>query len=55
VNVDGATRGCPSLASCATIFRGSRGEYVGSFSAFLGVQTSISVEFIWVIYVLKHA
>jgi len=45
VNTDGATRGYPSLASCADIFRGSRGKYIGSFSTFLLVQISIYVEF----------
>lgn len=36
VNMDGADRGSPGLASCAEIFRGSMGEYVrGGFLPFL--------------------
>jgi len=31
-NIDGATRGCPGLASCYGIFRGSSDDYLCSFS-----------------------
>jgi len=41
VNTDGAARGCPSFSTCAGIFRGSKGEYIGSFSSFLGIQKSL--------------
>jgi len=37
VNIDGATGGCCGLSTCTNIFRESRGEYVDSFSALLGV------------------
>jgi len=33
VNTDGVTRGCPGFLACACIFRGSRGEYIDSFSS----------------------
>jgi len=41
VNTDGGARGCPGFAACTCIFRGSRGEYIDSFSSFLGVQKSL--------------
>lgn len=41
VNTDGATCDSPGLAACASLFRGSRGQYIGSFSAFLGEQNSL--------------
>jgi len=34
VNIDGATKGCPSLASCIDTFKGSQSEYVDIFSTF---------------------
>ena len=33
INTDGAARGCPGLATCGGIFRGSMGEFIGAFSA----------------------
>jgi len=38
VNTDGVTKGYFGLIPCVSIFRGSRGEYMGSFSAFLGYK-----------------
>jgi len=32
------------MAACAGIFRVNRGEYIGSFSYFLGVQNTIYAE-----------
>jgi len=57
VNMDGADRGSPGLASCAEIFRGSMGEYVrgGGVSSFLGVQSSLVVEFMGSIIALEEA
>lgn len=55
VNIDGATKDCFGLASCASIVRGSHVEYVSSFKSFLGVQTSIYPELVGVIYVLEYA
>lgn len=40
VNTNEAARGRPRLASCAGIFRGIMGNFVGSFSSFLRVQKS---------------
>jgi len=37
VNIDGAVRYCPNLTSCIDIFRGSRSEYVSSFSTFVAI------------------
>jgi len=37
VNIDGGARGCLGFSTYAGIFRGTRGEYIGSFSSFLGV------------------
>jgi len=55
VNTDGATRGCLGFSTCAGIFRGSRGEYIVSFSFFLGVQKSLYVEVMRVILAIKLA
>jgi len=51
VTIAGAAGGYLSLTSCASIFKGSW----GIFSAFLGVQTSIYVKFMVIIYALEHA
>jgi len=37
INIDCSIKGCPGLTSYAGIFKGSRGEYVNTFSVFLGV------------------
>jgi len=37
INIDGAVRGYPDLATCGGIFLGSMGEIIGAFSAFLEV------------------
>lgn len=52
VNNDGAIRCCPSLTSCANIFKRSQSEY---WVAFLRVQTFVYVVLMGVIYALKHA
>jgi len=54
VNIYGATRDCFGLVACS-IFLKEVKVNVGSFSSFLGVQTSINVKFIRVIYTLEHA
>lgn len=43
VKTDGATKGCPDPSTCVA-FRGSIGEYIGSFSSYLRVQKSLYVE-----------
>jgi len=54
-NIDGVARGCPGFAACAGIFRSSRGECIGSFSSFLGVQKSLYAEVIGAILVIELA
>jgi len=39
----------------ASIFHGSRGEYIGSFSSFLGVQKSLYAEVMRVILAIELA
>jgi len=55
VNTDGAARGCLGFSACAGIFRGSRGEYIGSFSSFLGIQKSLYVEVMGAILAIEFA
>ena len=55
VNIDGAARGCPGFTTCAGIFRGSRSEYIGSFSSFLGVQKSLYAEVMGAILAIEIA
>ena len=45
INTDGAARGYPGLATCGGIFRGSMGEFIVTFSAFLEVQTTLVMSF----------
>jgi len=50
-----ATRGYPGLTTCGGIFRGSMGEFIGVFSAFLEVHTALVVEFYGVIHAMEEA
>jgi len=43
------------LATCRGIFHGSMGEFIGSFFAFLEVQTAMVVEFYGAIHALEEA
>ena len=43
------------LATCGGIFRGSMGELIGAFSAFLKVQTALVAEFYGVIHAMEEA
>jgi len=54
INIDGAARGYPGLATCGGIFRESMGEFIGAFSAFLKVQTTMVAEFYGVIYAMEE-
>jgi len=54
INIDGAARGNPDLAICGGIFRGSMGEFIGAFFAFLEVQTAMVVEFCGVIHAMEE-
>jgi len=55
INIDGAVRGYPDLATCGGIFRGSMGEFIGAFSAFLEVQIVLIAEFYEVIHAMEEA
>lgn len=43
-NTDGASRGNPGHASGAGIFRGSIGDFMGCFSIYLGIESSLFGE-----------
>ena len=51
----GAVKGYPGLATCESIFRGSMGEFIGVFSAFLEIQTTLVAEFYGVIHSMEEA
>ena len=55
INIDGVARGYPGLATRGGIFRGSMEEFIGAFSTFLDVQTTLVAEFYGVIYALEEA
>jgi len=55
VNTNDAARGCSGFSACAFIFGGSKGEYIDSFSSFLGVQKSLYSKVIGVILVIEFA
>jgi len=43
------------IATCGGIFRESKREFIGVFSAFLKVQTALVVEFYGVIHAMEKA
>ena len=55
INTDGAARGYPGLATCGGIFCGSMGEFIGVFSAFLEVQTTLVAVFSEVVHAIEEA
>jgi len=55
INTDGTARGYPGLATCGGIFRGSMGEFIGTFSTFLEVRTVLVVDFYAVIHAMEEA
>jgi len=55
INTNGAAKGSPSLATCGGIFRGSMEKFIGGFSTFLGIQTTLVVEFYGVIHTIAEA
>jgi len=55
INTDEAASGYPSLATCGGIFRGSIRKFIGAFSAFLEVQTTMVAEFYGVIHAMEEA
>jgi len=54
INIDGAARGYPGLATCGGIFHGSMREFIGAFFAFLEVQTVMVAEFYEVIHAMEE-
>ena len=55
INIDGAAGGYPGLGTCGGIFRGSMGEFIGVFSAFIEVQTALVTKFCGVIHAMEEA
>jgi len=55
INIDGAARGSPGLATSGGIFHRSMGEFIGGFFAFLDVQTNLVYEFCGVIHAIEQA
>jgi len=55
INIDGAARGYPGLATCGGIFCGSMREFIGAFSVFLEVQNVMVAEFYGVIHAMEEA
>jgi len=55
INIDGAVKGYPSLATCGGIFCGSMGEFIGAFSTYLEVQAALVTEFYGVILAMEEA
>jgi len=55
INTDGADRRYPGLATYGDIFHGSMREFIGTFSVFLEVQTTLVAEFYVVIHVMDEA
>ena len=54
MNTDEAARGYPGLATCGSIFRETTMRvFIGVFSAFLNVHTTLVAEFYGVIYALE--
>ncbi len=54
-NIDGEAKGYHGLATREGIFRGSMRKFIGSFFAFLEVQTTMVVEFYGVIHAMEEA
>ena len=55
INTVGAVRGYLGLTTCGGISHESMKDFIGSFSTFLEVQTTIVAEFYEVIYVMEKA
>lgn len=55
VNTDGTSTGSPGFTACAGILKDSRGEYIGSFSAYLGIQNSLYAEIMGAILAIELA
>jgi len=54
INTDEAARGYPAFATCCGIFHGSIGEFIGGFSVYLDVQTTLVAEFYGVLYAMEE-
>ena len=55
VNINEVARGSPGFTACGDIFRDNCGEYVSSFSTFLGIKHVLHVEVMYVIFVIEYA
>ena len=55
INNDVAARGYPGLTTCGVIFCGSMREFIGGFSVFVDVQTSMVAKCFGVIHVMEEA
>ena len=53
LNIDGASRGNPGPAGCGGVVRDSAGTWLASFSAKLGVCTSVKAELMALVHGLK--
>jgi len=47
--------GFPDLVACVGVLRRGMGDFVGGFSTFLGIQSSLFVEFMGAIIAIEHA
>jgi len=54
INIDGVARAYCGLATCECIFRGSIGEFIGSFFVFLEAQSALVAEFYRVIHAIEE-
>jgi ribonuclease HI len=54
-NTDGASRGSPGASACGGIFRDHTGNFLGAFSANIGVATSLFAEIYAAIYAIEFA
>jgi len=54
-NIDGATCVNLGLVACASIFYGSKGEFVGGFYSFLGNDVALKAELLGAMLVIEVA
>ena len=54
VNTNDATRGSPSIVDYVVKFRGSLNKYVGGFSSFLSVQSSLYYDIMGVVVPIEY-
>jgi ribonuclease HI len=54
-NTDGASRGSPGASACGGLFRNHLGEFIGAFSANIGIATSLHAEICAAIFAIDFA